>query len=158
MFGRSSVSSDEKVKQILTSNSTEQKSTLALPEKGKGKGKVHHRSGHEGPDGEQKYSFTLSVTSAQLGWVFNATPRPLYLRERAGIHCIGGGVGPGPVWTVAENLARNGTQSPDRPARSESLYRLSYPGPRKKLYYYYYYYYYYYLRAFDYHCGHLIKL
>ena len=35
---------------------------------------------------------------------------------------------PGPVWTGAENLAPTGIRSPDRPARSESLYRLSYPG------------------------------
>ena len=34
----------------------------------------------------------------------------------------------GPVWTGAENLAPTGIRSPDRPARSESLYRLSYPG------------------------------
>ena len=37
---------------------------------------------------------------------------------------------PGPVWTGAENLAPTGIRSPDRPARSESLYRLSYPGPQ----------------------------
>jgi hypothetical protein len=37
---------------------------------------------------------------------------------------------PGTVWTRAENLAPTGIRSPDRPARSESLYRLSYPGPR----------------------------
>ena len=24
-----------------------------------------------------------------MGWVFNATTRPFYPRERAGIHCIG---------------------------------------------------------------------
>ena len=38
---------------------------------------------------------------------------------------------PGPVWTGKENLAPPpaGIRSPDRPARSESLYRLSYPGP-----------------------------
>ena len=36
---------------------------------------------------------------------------------------------PGPVWTRAENLAPTGIRSPDRPARSESLNRLSYPGP-----------------------------
>jgi hypothetical protein len=42
-----------------------------------------------------------------------------------------GGWAPGPVWTGAENLAPNGIRSPDRPARSESLYRLSYPGPHK---------------------------
>ena len=37
---------------------------------------------------------------------------------------------PGPVWTGAENLAPTGIQSPDRPARSQSLYRLSYPAHR----------------------------
>ena len=36
---------------------------------------------------------------------------------------------PGPVWTGAKNLAPTGIRSPDLPARSESLYRLSYPGP-----------------------------
>jgi hypothetical protein len=36
----------------------------------------------------------------------------------------------GSVWTVAENLAPTGIRSPDDPARSESLYRLSCPGPR----------------------------
>jgi hypothetical protein len=30
----------------------------------------------------------------------------------------------------AENLAPTGIRSPDRSARSESLYRLSYPGPQ----------------------------
>jgi hypothetical protein len=45
-------------------------------------------------------------------------------------HCIGGWWAPGPVWTGAENLASTGIRSPDRPARSESLYRLRYPGPR----------------------------
>jgi hypothetical protein len=34
---------------------------------------------------------------------------------------------PGPVWTCAKNLARTGIRSPDRPAHSQSLYRLSYP-------------------------------
>ena len=34
---------------------------------------------------------------------------------------------PGPVWTGAENLAPTGIRSPDRPACSQSLYRLRYP-------------------------------
>ena len=34
---------------------------------------------------------------------------------------------PGPVWTGADNLASTGIRSPDRPARRQSLYRLSYP-------------------------------
>jgi hypothetical protein len=37
---------------------------------------------------------TLSLTSALDGWVVNATPRPLYPRERPATHCIGGWVGP----------------------------------------------------------------
>ena len=36
---------------------------------------------------------------------------------------------PEPIWTGAENLSPTGIRSPDRPARSESLYRLSYPSP-----------------------------
>jgi hypothetical protein len=32
-------------------------------------------------------------------------------------------------WTGSENLAPTGIRSPDRPARSKLLYRLSYPGP-----------------------------
>jgi hypothetical protein len=36
---------------------------------------------------------------------------------------------PWPVWTGDKNLAHTGIQSPDRPARGKSLYRLSYPGP-----------------------------
>jgi hypothetical protein len=51
------------------------------------------------------------------------------LRERAGTHCIGGWWVPGPVWTGVGNLAPTGIRSRDRPARSESLYRLRYPGP-----------------------------
>ena len=35
---------------------------------------------------------------------------------------------PGPVWTGAENLASTGSRSPVRPTRSQSLYRLRYPG------------------------------
>ena len=33
-----------------------------------------------------------------------------------------------PVWIGTENIAPTGTRSPDLPARSESLYRLSHPG------------------------------
>jgi hypothetical protein len=39
------------------------------------------------------------------------------------------GWAPGPVWTGAENLAPTGIRSPDRPARSQSLYRLGYRDP-----------------------------
>ena len=39
------------------------------------------------------------------------------------------GWAPAPFWTGAENLAPTGIRSPDRPSRSESLYRLIYPDP-----------------------------
>jgi hypothetical protein len=57
-----------------------------------------------------------------MGWVVNATPRPndpVPIVQEAGW-------APGPVWTGAKNVAPTGIRSPDHPARSESLYRLSY--------------------------------
>jgi len=39
------------------------------------------------------------------------------------------GWAPGPVWTGVENLAPTGIRSLDRSVGSESLYRLSCPGP-----------------------------
>ena len=53
----------------------------------------------------------------------NATPR-----KRTGTHCIGGWVGPR---AGLENLDRTGIRSPERPDLSESLYRLSHPGPKR---------------------------
>ena len=43
------------------------------------------------------------------------------------------GWAPGSIWTGAENLAYTGIRSPDRPARSQSLYRLSYRGPNQAI-------------------------
>jgi hypothetical protein len=54
-----------------------------------------------------------------LGWVVNATPRPLYHQERLGAHCIESWVGP-----RAGLYSPTGIRSPDHPSRSESLYRL----------------------------------
>jgi len=57
----------------------------------------------------------------------NATPRPLYPRKDPVPIVQEAGWAPGLVWTDAENLSRTGIRFPDRPARSESLYRLRYP-------------------------------
>ena len=63
----------------------------------------------------------------------NATPRPLYPRERDPVPIVQeAGWALGPVWTGAENLTPIGIRSSDRTAHSESLYRLSYPGPQNK--------------------------
>ena len=50
-----------------------------------------------------------------MGWVVNATPRPLYPRERPGTHCIGGWVGFSAGLDGAENFAPTGIRTPDRP-------------------------------------------
>jgi hypothetical protein len=65
-----------------------------------------------------------------MGWVVNAEPgrfspgkTPVSIVQEAGR-------APEPLWTCAGNLAPpTGIRSPDRPGRSEWLYRLSYPGP-----------------------------
>jgi hypothetical protein len=63
------------------------------------------------------------------GWVVNATPRPHYSRERDPLPIEQEAVwAQEPVGTREENLAPVGIRSPDRPARSKSPYRLSYPG------------------------------
>ena len=63
-----------------------------------------------------------------MGWVVNATSRPLYPRELPSTHCTMGGP-QGRCGRVRNISPPNGIRSPDRPARSKSLYRLSHPGP-----------------------------
>jgi len=60
-----------------------------------------------------------------MGWVVNATPRPLYPRERHGTQWIGGWVGPRAGQDGCGKSRPTGIRSPDGPARSE--YRPSYP-------------------------------
>ena len=62
-----------------------------------------------------------------MGWVVRVTPRPLFTPRKYPVPIVqDAGWAPGPFWTVAENLTPTGIRSPDRPARSQSLYRLSY--------------------------------
>ena len=64
-----------------------------------------------------------------MGSVVSTTLRPLYPRERDRVTIVQeGGWTTGPVWTGAEDVALTEVRFPDRPAHSESLYRLSYPG------------------------------
>ena len=89
---------------------------------GIGKGKFLPIAGHEVSEGEQMYSPTFSLTSGLGGWVVNVTPLARYLLLRPG--------GPQDRYRrVLKISPPTGIRSPDRPARSESLYRLSYPGP-----------------------------
>jgi len=88
---------------------------------------------NEGPDVEYRHSSTLPLTSALDvgGW---STPRPGHTTpEKDPLPIVQeAGWASEPVWTDAENLAPTGIRSPDRPARNESLYRLSYPGTATK--------------------------
>jgi hypothetical protein len=60
-----------------------------------GKSKVLPRTGHEGPEGEYRYSSTLSLTLAldEVGGQLHA-PAALPPGNRPGTHCIGGWLGP----------------------------------------------------------------
>jgi len=72
---------------------------------------------------------TLSLTSA-LGVCGCSTPRSgCFTRgKRPGTHCTGGWVGPRAGMDEYWKSCPTGLRSSDRPAGSESLYRLSYPG------------------------------
>jgi hypothetical protein len=85
--------------------------------------------GHEGPEVKYMYSSTLSLTSA-LDGAGLLTPRlgRFTPTKETGIHHTRGWVGHRPVWRSAESLSLAGIRSTDHPVRSDSLYRLSYPG------------------------------
>ena len=66
------------------------------------------------------------------GWGVSFTPRPLFTPGKGPIPIVQeAGWAPGPAWTGADNLAPTRIPSPDRPTRSESLYRLSDRGPHQ---------------------------
>jgi len=56
-------------------------------------------------------------------------PAALAPGKRPGTHCIGGWVGPMAGLDGCGKSRLIGIRSPSRPVRSESLYRLSHPGP-----------------------------
>jgi hypothetical protein len=65
--------------------------------------------------------------------MFNVTPRPLYSREREPITIVQeAGWVSGSLWIGTENLATIGVLTLDRPAHSESMYRLRHSARLKK--------------------------
>jgi hypothetical protein len=95
---------------------------LAMDKLGKeSKCKVHPTTSHKGPEGEYRYSYTLSLTSA-LEEGGSSTPRPDRFtpgKDTQSPLCRRLGGLPGPVWTVVENLSPTGIRFPDHPAHSE---------------------------------------
>jgi len=66
----------------------------------------------------------VCLSTKIMGWVVNATHRPLCARERGPVPITQGRSGlVGKIWP------HTGIRSPDCPARCESQSRLSYPGP-----------------------------
>ena len=72
---------------------------------------------------------TLSLTSAVDG-VGGQRHAPTVLPSGINGYPLYRKLGGLQKWTVVENLAPNGIQSPQSPASSESLYRLSHTGPQ----------------------------
>ena len=61
------------------------------------------------------------------GWVVSSTPRPHFSPGKDPVPILEGGEwAPGPVWTGGKSRPHRDS-NPDRPAHSQSLYRLSYP-------------------------------
>jgi hypothetical protein len=87
------------------------------------KGTGYPITGHQGPRGGVEvflYSFSTSALgrdgwSAQRPGPFTPGKDPVPIVKEAGWAT-------GSVWTCAKNLAPTGIRSPDRPARSQSLY------------------------------------
>ena len=78
-------------------------------------------------------SYFLSLIWALdgVGGQHHAPAVLLLVKTRCSLYRRLGGP-PGPVWTGAENITFTGIRSSDRPARSESLYRLIYHGPQRR--------------------------
>jgi len=89
------------------------------------------RTGHEGPEGEQRCSSTFCLTSAldgmdgQLHALIALAPG-----KRPGNDYIGGWVGPRAGVNVRRKSRPTAIEFPDRLNCSQSLYRLRYLGPR----------------------------
>ena len=83
------------------------------------------RTAHRGSRG---IALPFHDHGTRRGWGVSVTPWPLYTPGKDPVRIVQkAGWAPGPVWTGVETLSSTGIQSPYRPARSHSLYRLSYP-------------------------------
>jgi hypothetical protein len=84
-------------------------------------------------DGQQQAELKKTLQKvvklcASWGWLVTATPSPLHPQEGVSVVLVQNDVWTsGPVWTGAQDITPTGVRTPNRPARSESLYRLRSP-------------------------------
>ena len=91
-------------------------------------GRFHPFTGHEGPRESSGIALSYFIPRHQKGVRGQRhAPAAPYPRERPGTHCIGGWVGLRAGLDWCGKSRPTGIRSPDRPARRQSLYRLSYP-------------------------------
>ena len=102
-----------------------------LSDEGVSKGKVHLCTGTEvlyrpyGPEGSRGIAPLFLDHGTRRGWGVSVTPRPLFTPRKDPVPTVQeAGWASGSVWRGAENLANTGIRSSDRPARSQSPYRL----------------------------------
>ena len=80
------------------------------------------RTAHRGSRG---IALLFHDRGTRRGWGDSVTPRPLFTPGKDPVPIVQEtGWSPGPVWIGADNLAPTGIRSPNRPARTQSLYRL----------------------------------
>jgi len=73
----------------------------------------------------------LHDRGTRRGWVVSSTPRPHFTPGKDPVPTVQeAGWAPGPVWTGGKSRSHRDS-IPDRPAYSQSLYRLSYPAHRR---------------------------
>jgi len=85
-------------------------------------------TGRTAQRGSRGIALLFHDNGTKSGWRVSVTPRPLFTPGKDSVPVVQeAGWAPGLVWTGAENLASTGIRSPDRPARSQSLYRPRYP-------------------------------
>ena len=80
-----------------------------------------------GPQGSRDIELLFHDHGTRRGREVSVTPQPLFPLGKDPVPILQeAGWAPGPVCTGAENLAPTAIRSPDRPARSQSLYRLNF--------------------------------
>jgi len=82
--------------------------------------------------GVELYLYSFLTTALEGGGGVSVTPQPLFFPGKDPVPIVQEvGWAPEPVWIGEEYLASTGIRSPDRSARSKSLYRPHYPALRK---------------------------